>query len=212
MIWLPILLLAIIAFAIAAFVLRLPRRGWTMLGAVLMFGLAGYAMQGHPGQAGAPKQAAQDVAQSGEVIVAVRRALFDPTQPPPRYLMVSDGFARRGRFDEAAGLLRGGLRDNPNDTEGWLALANALVEHAQGQVTPAAQLAFERAEATMPAHPGPAYFLGIAYLRSGKPKEARDVWAQLLEKTPADAPWRADLKARIDQLDAALASIATPAP
>lgn len=210
MIWLPIILLAVIAFAIGAFVLRLPRRSWTMLGAVLMLGLAGYAMQGHPGMAGSPKQAKVETAQSGEVIVSVRRALFDTGQPPPRYLTVSDGFARRGRFAEAAGLLRKGLAANPDDAEGWLALANALVEHAQGQVTPAALTAFERSETAMPSHPGPAYFLGMAYLRSGKPKEARDVWAQLLENSPADAPWREDLAGRIGQLDAMMASMSAP--
>lgn len=212
MTWLPIILLALVAFAIVAFVMRLPRRAWTMLGAVLTFGLAGYATQGNPGMAGYPKQGVEGAAQSGEVIVSVRRALFDPAQPPPRYLMVSDGFARRGRFEEAAQLLRGGLQKNPDDTESWLALANALVEHAHGQVTPAALLAFERSEVSMPAHPGPAYFLGIAYLRSGKPKEARDVWAKLLEKSPADAPWRTDLETRITQLDALMANVAPATP
>jgi len=212
MTWLPIIMLAVIAFTVAAVVLRLPRRGWTMLGAVLTLGLAGYAIQGNPGMAGSPKQAVGGEAQSGEVVVSVRRALFDTGQSPPSYLTVSDAFARRGRYESAAKLLRSGLQKNPNDAEGWLALANALVEHAHGQVTPAALLAFERSEAAMPAHPGPAYFLGIAYLRSSKPNEARDVWAQLLEKSPVDAPWRADLQARIEMIDAMMANMATDAP
>lgn len=212
MTWLPIVLLALIIFGVGAFVLRMPRQGWAVLGAVLAFGLAGYAWQGHPGMAGAPKQAEEDATRSGEVIVSVRRAMYDTGQPPSGYLTVSDGFARRGRFEAAAQLLRGGLRDNPSDAEGWLALANALIEHSGGQVTPAALLAFKRSESAMPGHPGPAYFLGIAYLRSGNPKDARDTWADLLGKTPADAPWRGDLEARIAQLDAAMANVAPSVP
>ena len=46
MTWLPILALAVLAFLIVAFVFRLPKSGWAMFGAVLMFGLAGYALQG----------------------------------------------------------------------------------------------------------------------------------------------------------------------
>src|SRR3546814_8208350 len=62
--------------------------------------------------------------------------------------MVSDGFARQGRYMEAAQLLRSGLGANPAHGEGWLALANALVEHAGGRVTPASLMAYGKAEET----------------------------------------------------------------
>ena len=44
--WLAILSLALVSFAIAAFNLRLPREGFAVFGAVLLFGLVGYAWQG----------------------------------------------------------------------------------------------------------------------------------------------------------------------
>ena len=47
--WIPVLLLAGVAFAVAAFVFRLERKVWTALGAAIVFGLAGYAFQAHPG-------------------------------------------------------------------------------------------------------------------------------------------------------------------
>ena len=56
--WLAVAALALAAFALAAFLLRLPREGLTLFGAVLVFGLAGYAWQGSPGQPSAPKPAA----------------------------------------------------------------------------------------------------------------------------------------------------------
>lgn len=208
--WLPVILLSVAAFAVAAFLLKLERRNWMMFAAVLLFGLAGYALQGSPDSPSAPKQARSNENQSGEAIVAARRALFDPAQPIPSYLTVSDGFARQGRFEEAAQLLRNGTAENPGHGEGWLALANALVEHASGQVTPASLYAYSKAEQAMPGNPGPAYFLGVALLRSGMPGQARQVWAELLANSPEDAPWREDMQARIEQLDNMLQQIPIP--
>ncbi len=201
MIWLPILALAALAFLVAAFVLRLPRSGWAMFGAVLMLGLAGYALQGSPGVPAAPKPAAANQSNSGEAMVDARRSLFDPAQPKPQYLTVSDAFARRGKYERAANMLRSGLAENPGDGESWLALANALVEHANGQITPAALYSYGKAEEALPRHPGPAYFLGFALIRSGQLGQARAVWSELYESTPPDAPWRGDLAQRIAQLD-----------
>lgn len=205
MTWIAVMLLAASALVVAVLALRLPKKGWTLFAAVLLFGLAGYALQGSPDLAASPKAAQEEAEKSGEAMVAARRALFDPDRPPPGFLTVSDGFARRGRYEEAAGLLRSGLAENPGFGEGWLALANALVEHTGGQVTPASLYAYGRAEEVLPGHPGPAYFLGVALLRSGQPGQARQVWADLLESTPADAPWREDLAARVEGLDRMLA-------
>ncbi|MBI1404283.1 MAG: tetratricopeptide repeat protein [Porphyrobacter sp.] len=199
--WLAIFSLAFAAFALAAFLLRVPREGLTLFGAVLVFGLAGYAWQGSPGLPSAPKAGEAPATRQGEAMVEGRKALFEHTTPPPDYLLTSDAFARRGRFADAAGLLRRGLAENPNDQEGWLALGLALVGHADGMVTPAAVQAFVRARAIDPEHPGAEYFLGSAYLQSGEVRAARTVWAGLLAHTPKDAPWREGLEAEVARLD-----------
>lgn len=199
--WLAVGALTLAAFALAVLVLRLPREGFTLFGAVLVFGLAGYAWQGAPGQASAPKEPAQAASNQGEAMVEGRAAWFDRTQSPPNYLLTSDAFARRGQFADAAALLRGGLESNPQDLESWLALGLALVGHADGFVTPAALQAFGRAKAIDPAHPGAEYLLGVAYLQSGEVRAARSVWAGLVEQSPPDAPWREGLEAEIVRLD-----------
>ncbi|MEM8725968.1 MAG: cytochrome c biogenesis factor [Pseudomonadota bacterium] len=204
--WLAVLALALAAFALAAFLLRLPREGYALFGAVLLFGLAGYAWQGSPEQPSSPKPMTEGAPQSGEEMVNARRGLFDETQPKPSYIVVSDGFARRGKFAEAAGLLRRGLTENPEDLEGWLALAMALTGHADGFVTPAAAHAYDRARAIDPANPGPDYFLGFSYLQTGEVRAARTAWSNLLERSPPDAPWREDLEARIARLDQMIAN------
>ena len=199
--WLAVGALALAAFALAVLALKLPREGLTLFGAALVFGLAGYAWQGSPGQPAAPKQASAAASTQGEAMVEGRAALFERTTAPPDYLLTSDAFARRGQFADAAALLRKGLESNPRDLESWLALGMALVGHADGVVTPAAIQAFSRAKAIDPAHPGAEYFLGFAYLQSGEVRAARNVWAGLVASSPADAPWREGLEAEIARLD-----------
>ncbi|WP_234033092.1 tetratricopeptide repeat protein [Erythrobacter rubeus] len=204
--WIAVLALALVAFAIAATVLRLPREGYALFGSVLLFGLAGYAWQGSPEQPGSPKAAQVQEPRSGEGMVEARRSLFGENTPTPNYLLTSDAFARRGQFDDAAGLLRRGLNENPDHLEGWLALAMALTGHADGTVTPAAEHAFDRARAIDPANPASDFFLGFAFLQSGQIRRARSIWADLLERSPDDAPWREDLAARVGQLDQMIAN------
>jgi cytochrome c-type biogenesis protein CcmH len=204
--WLAILALALAVFGIAALVLKLPRQGYALFGATLLFGLAGYAWQGSPDQPAAPKAAKKDTTRSGEEMVSARASLFDDSQAKPSYLITSDGFARRGQYGDAAGLLRRGLTESPDHLEGWLALAMALTEHADGAVTPAAAYAYDKARAIDPANPASDFFLGFTLLQSGEIKRARDIWAALLERSPDDAPWRDDLTARIEQLDTMIAN------
>lgn len=204
--WLAVGALALGALAFAAFALRLPREGLSLFAAVLVFGLTGYAWQGSPGQPGRPTPPQVRGSEAGAAMVEGRRALFEDEGPASKYLITSDGFARRGKFAEAAGLLRRGLAENPDDLEGWLALGMAMVGHAEGNVTPAAVQAFERARAIDPAHPGAEYFLGFAYLQSGEIRNARNIWAGLLERSPPDAPWHDGLAAQVADLDRMIAN------
>ena len=205
--WLAILSLALVSFAIAAFTLRLPREGFAVFGAVLLFGLVGYAWQGSPQQPGSPKE--PDIAldrESGEQMVEMRHQFFDANLPKADFIVRSDAYARRGKFSEASDFLRLGLRENPRNLEGWLALGMALVGHADGFVTPAAREAYDRASAVDPANPAAPLFLGFAYLGSGEIREARAVWGELLNNTPEDAPWRSDVERRVAALDQMIAN------
>lgn len=202
--WLPILALAALAFLAAAFVLRLPRAVWTLFGAALMFGLAGYAVQGSPGMPAAPREPAANPAGTGELMVDARREFYGRDRLPSRWVVTADGFSRRGQYENAANFLRNAVEDNPRDGEAWVALGNALIDHADGQLTAAALYAFAQAEALDSGNPAPAYFLGLALLRSGRPLETRAIWAELIEAAPEGSPWRADLAERLARLDAML--------
>ena len=203
--WLPMIAVAALAFLAGAFVLRVPRGGFTLLGAALLFGLAGYALQGSPGEPSAPGKPDSDPAATGELFVAARRALFDPETLPSRFVITSDAFARRGDEERAAAFARSAVEENPGDIEAWTALGNALAEHAGGQLTPAALYAYGQAEQRAPASPAPGYFIGLAMLRTGQPGRTREIWADLLAKAPSDAAWRPELAERLARLDALMA-------
>ncbi len=204
--WIGVFVLALAAFALAAFVLRLPREGWAVFGAILLLGMAGYAWQGSPTQSASPKAKTLQAPESGEEMVEARRAFFDPVQPKPNWLMLADGYARRGRFDEAAQALRGGLAKDPRSLEGWLALGMTLVGHSDGNVTPAASYAYSQARQIDPGNPAADLFLGFSYAQSGQIRAARSVWGSLLDRAPEDAPWREDLASRVERLDQMIAN------
>ena len=206
MTWIIALVLALAAFVVAVFVLRAPRRGWEAIGAALLLGVAGYALQASPGVPAAPKQAQEQV--SGDAAALVKaRALVTKSGIPPtdRWVIVADALARNGQFADAAQMLRNTTDANPRNAEAWLAMANALVAHADNQLTPASLYAFRQAAMAAPDHPGPPYFLGLALAQSGRFQEARGLWTRLLAATPANAPWRADLVDKLARLDAILA-------
>ena len=206
MTWVLVGLLAVAVFAGIAFGMKTPPGGREALAAALVAGLAGYAFQAHPDLAGAPKPAAQQVSKDPAALVAERRDL-DGQQglPGDKWLVIGDGLARNGQFADAAGVMLGAVEANPKNAEAWLAIANALVAHADGFLTPASLFAFQRASDAEPAHPGPPFFLGLAMAQSGRLVEARGLWAELLARSPADAPWRADLQQRLQKLDAFIA-------
>ncbi len=203
--WLPVLLLVIATFI--GLVLLLKRRsGWEAIAAALLLGLAGYATQGHPGMPGAPKPPQQEIAGNAAAIVETRQKLLADKDPQASsWQVIADALARNGRFADASTVLLGAVQKDPKNADAWLALANSLVGHAEGNLSPAAQLAYRRAAEADPSHPGPPFFMGLAMAQSGRFADARALWAELLARSPADAPWRADLEVRLAQLDAFIA-------
>ena len=212
--WLPVIALALVAFFAIAVVLKASRAGWEAIGAALLLGIAGYALQGSPGLPGAPKAPAEQMKSDGNLAVTARQQLGKGqggTQS--NWQIIGDAMARNGQYGDAAGLLLGAVEQNPNNVDAWLALGNALTSHAEGNLSPAALYAYRRAEQADPDHPGPPFFLGLALAQSGQLTEGRKLWADLLARSPKDAPWRADLEARLRELDGFIASQAgAPAP
>ena len=160
---------------------------WTLGAAALLFGAAGYALQGRPGLAGSPAQASSK--QPPLPLANARHAFFGQFTSAERWLILSDSYARRGKSADAVGAVRAGLRAQPDNYMLWVGLGNALTDHAR-MLTPAAELAFDRARLAAPWSPAPGFFHGLAKLRSGDPEGALEDWRAVLAAAPAEASWR----------------------
>lgn len=212
MTWVIVLGVAAIVFAALVLVGRLPRAGWEVTGAALLFGLAGYALQGHPAEAGAPTPAVENAAVADAALLKERQAMGSAFGKGRSWLILADGLTRQGQYRAAADVLAKAAQENPDDADIEVALGNALVGHSEGLITPAAQYAFRRAAMIDPNHPGPPFFMGLAMAQSGRLADARALWVDLLARSPADAPYRQDLAMRLTRLDQMMAASGMPIP
>lgn len=155
--------------------------------AALLFGAAGYAVQGHPDLGGDPRRVTQRPAPIP--LTNLRHAFYGNFSPTEHWLLLAESRARSGNTGDAAGVLEAAIREHPGDPSLWVGLGNALVDHS-GSLTPAADLAFKRAAELFPGYPAPRFFLGLALARSGDPQAAVALWQAVLAEAPASASWR----------------------
>ncbi|HSQ95067.1 MAG TPA: cytochrome C biosynthesis protein [Croceibacterium sp.] len=203
MIWVWVIGLALVAFAAMVLAFRLPRAAWTTALAALALGLAGYAAQGSWNMSGAPKEAAPLEPGEGANLVELRRAVLpDEMWSSHNAIITADALTRRDRYADAATILLGATRANPRDGEAWLALGNNLVAAADGAMTPAAQLAYRRAEGAAPQSPGVPFFIGVMQLQAGNFVGARGLWSEAAKRAPEGSEARQTIESRIARLDA----------
>ena len=98
--------------------------------------------------------------------------------------------ARLGRYDEAIRAYRNSITYNGDSAERRSDLGEALMGSAGGVVTSEAKAEFERAVAQKADEPKANYFLGLAAEQDGRQTDAAAIWRAMLEKVPAEAPWR----------------------
>ncbi len=98
--------------------------------------------------------------------------------------------ARLGRYDEAIRAFRNSITYNGDSAERRSDLGEALIGSAGGVVTTEAKAEFERAVAQNAVDPKANYFLGLAAEQDGRQADAASIWRAMLEKAPAEAPWR----------------------
>ncbi len=201
------LMLALIGVAAAAALLAagVARALWSMVGAALMLGAAGYAWQvrsdlpEHLAEADAiPVMVAPE-------IVDLRGSLLGRFTGDGAYLMASDALMRAGSRGSGANVVLLGLNHYPRSLTLWTGLGTALAQH-DGTMSPAAKLAFDQAMRLAPDHPAPPFFEGLAYIQSGDLRTARRYWARALAVSPVGVSYRREIALRLAALDLVLAA------
>lgn len=201
--WITLIVLALLSLAALWRFGRLPKGGLELVGTAIFLGLAGYAWQGSATLAGSPTPPKASHRTPDMATDAERKTMFPEVGGDAMVLQAAQNLHDQGLDAYAIATLKGGLAKNPRSADLWVGLGNALVVYADGMMSPAAKLAFDRAAALNPGHPGPPFFLGLAFAQSGQLDQAEQVWRGMLERAPADAPWRADVEQRLQQLDMA---------
>lgn len=203
--FLLLLLLGIGAFAALVW-LRVDRLLWSLAGAALCLGAAGYAWQGRPTLAAVPAQPQVAMAPIEPSALALRESLLGRFTADTAYLVAADAMTRVGDTGAAARVVLGGVAKLPRSFILWTWLGTTLAADAGDQVSPPALLAFRRAAQLAPEHPAPPFYLGMAYVRAGQFREARPYWARALALSPEGQSYSREIALRLALLDRLLAS------
>uniref|UniRef100_Q07QA8 Tetratricopeptide TPR_2 n=1 Tax=Rhodopseudomonas palustris (strain BisA53) TaxID=316055 RepID=Q07QA8_RHOP5 len=104
---------------------------------------------------------------------------------------------RLGRYDDAARAYRNILTYGTESAERHSDLGEALTNAAGGVITADAKAAFERALVLDAGEVKARYFTGLAAEQDGRSTDAASIWRAMLEKAPADVPWRPMVQAAL---------------
>lgn len=176
---------------------KLPRKTWEAIAAAGMLAMAGYALQGRPSVAGAPAGAVPGKSAAAVDMIAMRAEMDQTFNNARPYLILSDAYARDGDYQFAASYIRSGIKKNPQNADLWAGLGLQLLLASDGQMSPPAKFAFDRAREFSPAQPAPDYFEGLTALFAGRTDVALGLWQGLLVRAPKEAKWKPLLESQI---------------
>jgi tetratricopeptide (TPR) repeat protein len=203
--WVILCAIGVLA-AMALWLLGVARPLWSFIGAGLMLGATGYAVQGQPGLPGHPVTAFARPISLDQGLIELRGDMLGRYTGEAAYFTLADGLTRAGDPQAAVRVMLGGVAYAPKSFELWTWLGMAYAQHDGGAVSPAARLAFEQAMRLAPRHPAPPFFLGVALIQSGDFAAARPYWARALALAPPGISYRAAIADRLAILDKYLAA------
>ncbi|MDE2382987.1 MAG: c-type cytochrome biogenesis protein CcmI [Alphaproteobacteria bacterium] len=108
------------------------------------------------------------------------------------------------KYQESVDAYGKALAIDPNNVDYKSAMAESIVQAAQGTVTPKAQDLINDVLAKQPKDLRARFYDALGHEQSGDQQGALDRWLALLADAPADAGWRDDVKARAADLAKAL--------
>ncbi len=208
--WIIMVMLTALTFATLVIFGKLPRKTWEAIAAAGILAMAGYALQGRPNVAGSPATASVSESAAAADMILMRSEMDQTYSSARPYLILSDAYARDGNYQFAASYIRSGLRKNPRNADLWAGLGLQLLLASDGQMSPPAKFAFDKAREFSPNQPVPDYFEGLTALFAGRTDLALGKWQGLLARAPKEAKWKPRLESQIKGLQTMQSSVAAP--
>jgi cytochrome c-type biogenesis protein CcmH len=205
--WISVVLIA--AAVLAGILLFLPNRKqlWPVVAAALVLGAAGYAWQGSPSLPSSPAQPIAAKLKTAESLLQMRADMDTGYGAGKQWLIISDSYARSGKFNYAAASIQAGLRQHPKNGDLWAGLGVVLMLAGEGQMSAPAKMAFANARKYAPRNRAPDYFTGLVELLEGRPDKTLEIWQRLIDDAPDKAIWRPKLESQLVGLKSMLQSV-----
>ncbi len=147
-----------------------------------------------------------------ELVAQLQEVLKDRPDDLLGHRMLADNLAQLGRYIDARKAQSDVMRILGEDAtaDDWSAYAEIMIVAADYYVSPEAENALTMAINLDKTNPRARYYAGIAMLQREQPERTYQIWNDLLEEGPADAPWIPIIENQIDAV-AAAAGINRPA-
>jgi cytochrome c-type biogenesis protein CcmH len=151
----------------------------------------------------AQRSRAPDAAQPLDALVAQVEQHLEKNPTDARgWTVLAPVLARLGRFDDAMKAYRKAIEYGGETADRRADVGEVIAAAAGGVVTAEAKSEFERARALDAGDTKANYFLGLAAEQDGRKADAASIWRAMLEKAPADAPWRPLVEAALTRVSA----------
>jgi cytochrome c-type biogenesis protein CcmH len=164
-----------------------------------------YAKFGNPKSPDVPLQerlqgaiANQDFA---ALVATVEAHLAEDPNDIKGWAVLAPAYKREKRWADAAGAYFNILKLAPANAQAIADYAEMLVLANEGMVTADAQKAFEEALKLDAKNPRARFFDALALKQEGNTDEAKKLFADFLNDSPADAPWRPTAENELHELD-----------
>lgn len=175
-----------------------------------MFALVMYLVVGSPGMGDQPLQprlaAKPDASSLPALVASVEARLRDAPDDGKGWDVIAPVYLKSGRYAEAADAYKHAARLLGPSFWRLAGFAEAATLAANGIVTEEARTAYERLAHMAPSRHEPRFWLALALEQDGNVAGAAAGYKALLDAAPADAPWRAMVKERLDSVMARLPS------
>ncbi|MCH7627679.1 MAG: tetratricopeptide repeat protein, partial [Proteobacteria bacterium] len=134
-----------------------------------------------------------------DVIAKLEKRLADNPDDAEGWRMLGWSYFQTERYAEAATALKKATKLDPENAQTWSFLGEALVlaSKEEGRMPGDARAAFDKAIKLDPKDARARYFQAVAMDLGGRHRQAINAWFDLLEDTPADAPYAEDIRSVI---------------